>query len=435
MRMVDIIEKKRNGLSLTKEEIDYFISGYVAETIPDYQVSALLMAIYFQKMNDDELTNLTFAMLNSGEKIDLSKINGVKVDKHSTGGVGDKTSLVVAPLAAAAGVKMAKMSGRGLGHTGGTLDKLESIPGFKIEQDVEEFYKQVNDIGLAIIGQSANITPADRKLYALRDVTGTVESIGLIASSIMSKKLASGADHIVLDVKVGEGAFMKNVDSARELAKKMVRIGKLAGVDTVATLTDMSQPLGCAVGNSLEVIEAIDTLKGKGPKDFTELCYALTSEILLIAKVCKTEKEAYALIDKLIEDRSGLEKLSQMIERQGGNKDVINNYNLFEQATNKLDIRLDNLTDEYVEKIDALAIGEAAMLVGAGRQTKDDIIDHSVGIVLNKKVGDKISPNDVVATLYYNDVNPTESVEKIKSAYKLSKKMIKKHSIIIDICR
>lgn len=435
MRMVDIIEKKRNGLSLTKEEIDYFISGYVAGTIPDYQVSALLMAIYFQKMNDDELTNLTFAMLNSGEKIDLSKIEGVKVDKHSTGGVGDKTSLVVAPLAAAAGVKMAKMSGRGLGHTGGTLDKLESIPGFKIEQDVEEFYKQVNDIGLAIIGQSANITPADRKLYALRDVTGTVESIGLIASSIMSKKLASGADHIVLDVKVGEGAFMKNVDTARELAKKMVKIGKLAGVDTVATLTDMSQPLGCAVGNSLEVIEAIDTLKGKGPKDFTELCYALTSEILLIAKICKDEKDAYALIDKLIEEKLGLEKLSQMIERQGGNKEVINNYNLFKQASNKLEIHLDNLTDEYVEKIDALAIGEAAMLVGAGRQTKEDIIDHSVGIVLNKKVGDKVSPNDVVATLYYNDANPTESIEKIKNAYKLSKEAVKKHSIIIDICR
>lgn len=435
MRMVDIIEKKRNGLSLTKEEIDYFISGYVAGTIPDYQVSALLMAIYFQKMNDDELTNLTFAMLNSGEKIDLSKIEGVKVDKHSTGGVGDKTSLVVAPLAAAAGVKMAKMSGRGLGHTGGTLDKLESIPGFKIEQDVEEFYKQVNDIGLAIIGQSANITPADRKLYALRDVTGTVESIGLIASSIMSKKLASGADHIVLDVKVGEGAFMKNVDTARELAKKMVKIGKLAGVDTVATLTDMSQPLGCAVGNSLEVIEAIDTLKGKGPKDFTELCYALTSEILLIAKICKDEKDAYALIDKLIEEKLGLEKLSQMIERQGGNKEVINNYNLFKQASNKLEIHLDNLTDEYVEKIDALAIGEAAMLVGAGRQTKEDIIDHSVGIVLNKKFGDKVSPNDVVATLYYNDANPTESIEKIKNAYKLSKEAVKKHSIIIDICR
>lgn len=435
MRMIDIIEKKRNGMSLTKEEIDFFINGYVDGNIPDYQVSALLMAIYFQQMTDEELTNLTFAMLNSGEKIDLSKIDGVKVDKHSTGGVGDKTSLVVAPLAAAAGVKMAKMSGRGLGHTGGTLDKLESIKGFKIEQKVEDFYKQVNKIGLAIIGQSANITPADRKLYALRDVTATVESIGLIASSIMSKKLASGADHIVLDVKVGEGAFMKNVESAKELAEKMVRIGKLANVDTVATLTDMSQPLGCAVGNSIEVIEAIETLKGNGPKDFTDLCYALTAEILLIAKISKTEKEAYALIDELIEKRLGLEKLAQMIEEQGGDRNVINDYSLFESAENKLEITLDNKEEQFIEKIDALAIGEAAMLVGAGRQTKDDVIDHSVGIILKKKVGDKLKPNEVIATLYYNDTNPTESINKIKNAYKLSKAEIKPKSIIIDVCR
>lgn len=435
MRMIDIIEKKRNGMSLTKEEIDFFINGYVDGNIPDYQVSALLMAIYFQQMTDEELTNLTFAMLNSGEKIDLSKIDGVKVDKHSTGGVGDKTSLVVAPLAAAAGVKMAKMSGRGLGHTGGTLDKLESIKGFKIEQKVEDFYKQVNKIGLAIIGQSANITPADRKLYALRDVTATVESIGLIASSIMSKKLASGADHIVLDVKVGEGAFMKNVESAKELAEKMVRIGKLANVDTVATLTDMSQPLGCAVGNSIEVIEAIETLKGNGPKDFTDLCYALTAEILLIAKISKTEKEAYALIDELIEKRLGLEKLAQMIEEQGGDRNVINDYSLFESAENKLEITLDNKEEQFIEKIDALAIGEAAMLVGAGRQTKDDVIDHSVGVILKKKVGDKLKPNEVIATLYYNDTNPTESINKIKNAYKLSKAEIKPKSIIIDVCR
>lgn len=435
MRMIDIIEKKRNGMSLTKEEIDFFINGYVDGNIPDYQVSALLMAIYFQQMTDEELTNLTFAMLNSGEKIDLSKIDGVKVDKHSTGGVGDKTSLVVAPLAAAAGVKMAKMSGRGLGHTGGTLDKLESIKGFKIEQKVEDFYKQVNKIGLAIIGQSANITPADRKLYALRDVTATVESIGLIASSIMSKKLASGADHIVLDVKVGEGAFMKNVESAKELAEKMVRIGKLANVDTVATLTDMSQPLGCAVGNSIEVIEAIETLKGNGPKDFTDLCYALTAEILLIAKISKTEKEAYALIDELIDKRLGLEKLAQMIEEQGGDRNVINDYSLFESAENKLEITLDNKEEQFIEKIDALAIGEAAMLVGAGRQTKDDVIDHSVGVILKKKVGNKLKPNEVIATLYYNDANPTESINKIKNAYKLSKAEIKPKNIIIDVCR
>ncbi len=435
MRMVDIIEKKRNGLTLTKEEIEFFINGYVDNTIPDYQVSSLLMAIYFQKMTDEELTNLTFAMLNSGEKIDLSKIKGIKVDKHSTGGVGDKTSLVVAPLAAAAGVKMAKMSGRGLGHTGGTLDKLESIPGFKIEQQVEDFFEQVNKIGLAIIGQSANITPADRKLYALRDVTATVESIGLIASSIMSKKLASGADHIVLDVKVGEGAFMKDVASAKELALKMVQIGKLAKVDTVATLTDMSQPLGCAVGNSLEVIEAIETLKGNGPKDFTDLCYALTSEILLIAKICQNEEESYRLIDELIEKRLGLTKLGEMIEAQGGNKEVINDYSLFETAKNRLEIPLGNQTEMYIEKIDALAIGEAAMLVGAGRKTKEDAIDHAVGIVLKKKVGDKLMANESVATLYFNDASPEESIDKIKNAYKLSNKSVTKKNIIIDICR
>ncbi len=435
MRMVDIIEKKRNGLTLTKEEIEFFINGYVDNTIPDYQVSSLLMAIYFQKMTDEELTNLTFAMLNSGEKIDLSKIKGIKVDKHSTGGVGDKTSLVVAPLAAAAGVKMAKMSGRGLGHTGGTLDKLESIPGFKIEQQVEDFFEQVNKIGLAIIGQSANITPADQKLYALRDVTATVESIGLIASSIMSKKLASGADHIVLDVKVGEGAFMKDVASAKELALKMVQIGKLAKVDTVATLTDMSQPLGCAVGNSLEVIEAIETLKGNGPKDFTDLCYALTSEILLIAKICQNEEESYRLIDELIEKRLGLTKLGEMIEAQGGNKEVINDYSLFETAKNRLEIPLGNQTEMYIEKIDALAIGEAAMLVGAGRKTKEDAIDHAVGIVLKKKVGDKLMANESVATLYFNDASPEESIDKIKNAYKLSNKSVTKKNIIIDICR
>lgn len=435
MRMIDIIEKKRNGNTLTKEEIDFFINGYVDGTIPDYQVSALLMAIYFQKMTDEELTNLTFAMLNSGEKIDLSKIDGIKVDKHSTGGVGDKTSLVVAPLAAAAGVKMAKMSGRGLGHTGGTLDKLESIPNFKIEQTVEKFYEQVNKIGLAIIGQSANITPADRKLYALRDVTATVESIGLIASSIMSKKLASGADHIVLDVKVGEGAFMKNVESAKELAEKMVKIGKLAKVDTVATLTDMSQPLGCAVGNSIEVIEAIETLKGNGPKDFTDLCYALTAEILLIAKICKTEKDAYALIDELIEKRLGLEKLVQMIEEQGGDRNVVNDYSLFKQAKNKMEITLDNKHELYIEKINALAIGEAAMLVGAGRQTKEDVIDHSVGVIIKKKVGDKVLPNEPIAILYYNNTNPNESINKIKNAYQLSEKEVIAKNIIIDICR
>ena len=435
MRMVDLIIKKRQGLELTKEEINAFIDGYVKGEIPEYQVSALLMAIYFQNMSDRELTDLTFAMLHSGEQIDLSRINGVKVDKHSTGGVGDKTSLVVAPLAAAAGVKMAKMSGRGLGHTGGTLDKLESIPGFKIEVTTDDFFKQVNETGLAIIGQSANITPADKKLYALRDVTGTVEQIGLIASSIMSKKLASGADHIVLDVKVGHGAFMKNVEDATLLAEKMVAIGRLAGVETVATLTNMNQPLGDAVGNSLEVIEAINTLKGEGPKDFTKLCYALTAEILLIAKVVSTEEEAYKLIDELIKERRGLEKLGDMIEYQHGDRNVIYNLSIFQKAQNEVEVYLDINKEMYVEEINALKIGEAAMILGAGRKEITDVIDHSVGIVLHKKIGDKVLPNESIATIYGNGINEEQAKEMIINAYKLTEELVEKNNIIIKVVR
>ena len=435
MRMVDLIIKKRHGLELSKEEINAFIDGYVKGEIPEYQVSALLMAIYFQNMSDRELTDLTFAMLHSGEQIDLSRINGVKVDKHSTGGVGDKTSLVVAPLAAAAGVKMAKMSGRGLGHTGGTLDKLESIPGFKIEVTTDDFFKQVNETGLAIIGQSANITPADKKLYALRDVTGTVEQIGLIASSIMSKKLASGADHIVLDVKVGHGAFMKNVEDATLLAEKMVAIGRLAGVETVATLTNMNQPLGDAVGNSLEVIEAINTLKGEGPKDFTELCYALTAEILLIAKVVSTEEEAYKLIDELIKERRGLEKLGDMIEYQHGDRNVIYNLSIFQKAQNEVEVYLDINKEMYVEEINALKIGEAAMILGAGRKEITDVIDHSVGIVLHKKIGDKVLPNESIATIYGNGINEEQAKEMIINAYKLTEELVGKNNIIIKVVR
>ena len=398
MRMVDLIIKKRDNQKLTNEEIQFIINGYVKGEIPDYQVSAFLMAVFNQGMTDEEQYQLTKAMLESGEQIDLTSINGVKVDKHSTGGVGDKTSLVVAPLAAAYGIKLAKMSGRGLGHTGGTLDKLESIPGFNIEVDSAHFFKQVNEIGLAIIGQTADITPADKKLYALRDVTGTIESTPLIASSIMSKKLASGADHIVLDVKVGSGAFMKDVESASKLAKAMVRIGKLAGRDTVATLTDMSQPLGCAVGNSLEVIEAIETLKGNGPKDFTELCVELTAEILLIAKVAKTLDDARELVNKAITDRTGLEKLRQMIKWQGGNENVIDDYSLFSEASEIVELVYEADNEAYVESIDALGIGNAAMILGAGRLTKEDSIDHAVGIVLNKKVGDilKLTPSSFV---------------------------------------
>lgn len=435
MRMIDLITKKRDGGVLSSEEIKFIIDSYVKGDTPDYQISSFLMAVFYQGMNDEEQYALTKAMLESGEEIDLTKIDGIKVDKHSTGGVGDKTSLVVAPLAASFGVKMAKMSGRGLGHTGGTLDKLESIPGFNIEVGSDDFFRQVNEIGLAIIGQTANITPADKKLYALRDVTGTIESIPLIASSIMSKKLASGANHIVLDVKVGSGAFMKDVESAAKLAEAMVRIGKLAKRDTVATLTDMSQPLGCAVGNSLEVIEAIETLKGNGPADFTELCVELTAEILLIANLAKTEEQAKEMVLGAINDRSGLEKLRQMIKWQGGNSDVIDDYSIFGEAEEKLELTYEADEEAYVESIDALKVGQAAMILGAGRLTKEDSIDHTVGVVLNKKAGDKLVKGDVIATIYSNNKSTNESMEMILDAYLLTKENVKKEPIVIKTIR
>ena len=435
MRMIDIIEKKKNNEALLKEEIEFFINGYVGGSIPDYQVSALLMAIHFNGMSDQEVFYLTDAMLNSGEQVDLSMIKGSKCDKHSTGGVGDKTSLVVAPLAAAYGIKMAKMSGRGLGHTGGTLDKLESIPGFTIEVDSDHFFKQVNEIGLAIIGQTADITPADKKLYALRDVTGTIESIPLIASSIMSKKLASGANHIVLDVKVGAGAFMKDVESATKLAEAMVKIGKLANRETVATLTDMSQPLGCAVGNSLEVIEAIETLKGKGPEDFTNLCIELTAEILLIAGIAKDIEDAKALAIKAMNDGSGLEKLRQMIICQGGDGNVIDDYSIFKEASEIVELTYDGQNNLYVESINALEIGQAAMILGAGRLTKEDVIDHSVGIVINKKVGDTLNNGDLIATIYSNGKNTEECINRVLDAYLLTNEIVEKEPIVIKTVR
>ena len=435
MRMIDIIHKKRNNLPLTKEEIEFFIEEYVKGNIPDYQVSALLMAICCNELNSDEMFYLTNAMLYSGDIIDLSEISGVKVDKHSTGGVGDKTSLVVAPLAAVYGVKMAKMSGRGLGHTGGTLDKLESIPGFKIELTSEEFIKQVNEIGLAIIGQTANIAPADKKLYALRDVTGTIEAEGLIASSIMSKKLASGADHIVLDVKVGSGAFMKDKESALSLAKQMVRIGEAFNKETVATLTDMSQPLGCAIGNSLEVIEAIETLKGRGPKDFEELCIKLTAEILLIAKLAETEEVAEKMAMDAIRDGRGLEKLRQMIEYQHGDTRVTDDYSLFKQASDVIELVYEDEREVYVSEIDALTLGEASVLLGAGRATKEDEIDHSVGIILNKKIGDKLETGDVIAKLYGNGKNIDKAVDMINKAIIVEDRVIDRKQLIIAVVR
>ncbi len=435
MRMVDLILKKRNNEELTKEEINFIINGYTEGQIPDYQVSALLMAIYFNVMTEEERLNLTIAMLKSGEEIELTKINGVKCDKHSTGGVGDKTSLVVAPLAAACGVKMAKMSGRGLGHTGGTLDKMESIPGLTISISSEDFYKQVNEIGLAIIGQTANITPADKLLYSLRDVTGTVESIPLIASSIMSKKLASGADNIVLDVKVGDGAFMKDIEEATKLAKAMVNIGFLAGRKTVAVLTDMNEPLGCAVGNSLEVIEAIETLKGNGPSDFVELCIYFVSEILTVCGICKSLDEANKLVIEKINNGEGLNKLGQMIEYQQGNKDVLNNYQLLGSANEIIELRYLGSNNVYVERIEALMIGEAAMLLGAGRETKEQEIDPTVGIVLNKKIGDKVSHNDILAYIHTNGKNTEKALAMVLNAYNFTENQIVKQSKIIQVIR
>ena len=434
-RMVDLIIKKRNGAELSTDEINFIIENYVNGSIPDYQVSALMMAIYYNPLSSRETLDFTTAMLKSGDEIDLSPINGIKVDKHSTGGVGDKTSLVVAPMASALGVKLAKMSGRGLGHSGGTLDKLESIPGFTIELESEQFFKQVNEIGLAIIGQSANITPADKKLYALRDVTGTIESEGMIVASIMSKKLASGADHIVLDVKVGKGAFMKDLESATSLAKAMVKIGKMAKRDTVATITNMNQPLGNAVGNSLEVIEAIETLKGNGPEDFTELCLELTAEILLVTGITDSIDKAKALAQETIDNGSALNKLKEMIIAQGGNPDVINDYSLFKEASEIIELTYQNEDPVYIEAIDAEEIGIASVMLGAGRQKKEDNIDHSVGIILNKKVGDELHSGDLIATVYANGKNTNEALKRILDAYTLTSEVVEKPKVILDTIR
>jgi pyrimidine-nucleoside phosphorylase len=433
--MIDLIIKKRNNHELTKEEIDFIINGYVKGDIPDYQISAFLMAVYFNNMTENERLNLTLAMLNSGEQINLDQIIGVKCDKHSTGGVGDKTSLVVAPLAAACGVKMAKMSGRGLGHTGGTLDKLESVPGLTIDISSEDFYKQVNEIGLAIIGQTANITPADKLLYSLRDVTGTIESIPLIASSIMSKKLASGANNIVLDVKVGSGAFMKDIDTATLLAEAMVEIGNLANRKTVATLTDMNEPLGNAVGNSLEIIEAIETLKGNGPKDFTDLCISFVNEILVVCDICKTFEEANLMTLDALNSGKGLEKLKLMFEYQHGNGNVVNDYSLLPVAEDEVLVKYQGDKSVYVKSIDALAIGDAAMILGAGRETKEQEVDPSVGVVLSKKVGDFVEPGEVIAKVYTSGKNTDSAVQKVYNAYEFSLEYVEKLNKILKVVR
>ena len=398
MRFVDVINKKRVGLPLTKEEIHFWIDEYVKGEIPDYQVSALCMAIVLNGMEREEISELTLAMMNSGDVMHLDAIEGIKIDKHSTGGVGDKTSLALLPMVAACGVKVAKMSGRGLGHTGGTLDKLESIEGFDIYLDDEQFIKQVNDINMAIIGQTAQLVPADKKLYALRDVTGTVQSVPLIASSIMSKKLASGSDTILLDVKYGDGAFMQTPEEAIELAKTMIDIGKDCGRDTRAMITDMNQPLGFAIGNALEVKEAIETLKGNGPADFTELCLTAGAIILQQAKVCEDEVSARQMLLDVIANGKALDKLKEFVKAQGGNVNQIENPELLPTA--KYVVEMKAKKSGYLQQVKALRVGTLAMKLGAGRATKEDSINFAVGIVLNKKVSNAVNEGDVIAYIH-----------------------------------
>ncbi|MBX4263345.1 pyrimidine-nucleoside phosphorylase [Clostridium estertheticum] len=411
MRMVDVISKKRDGKELTTKEINFFIEGYTNGSIPDYQASSLAMAIYFQDMNDRERADLTMAMVNSGETIDLSKIEGIKVDKHSTGGVGDTTTLVLAPLVAALDIPVAKMSGRGLGHTGGTIDKLESISGFHVEITNDKFIELVNRDKVAVIGQTGNLTPADKKLYALRDVTGTVNSIPLIASSIMSKKIASGANAIVLDVKTGAGAFMKTDKDAENLAHAMVQIGNNVGRNTMAIISDMSQPLGFAIGNALEVKEAIDTLKGEGPEDLTELVLTLGSQMVVLAKKAKTLEEARKMLLEVIKNGKAIDKFKVFIKNQGGDESIVDNPEKLPQAKYKIDVPA--LTSGFVSNMVADEIGIAAMLLGAGRATKEDKIDLAVGLMLRKKVGDTVEKGQTLVTIYSNRENVEDVRKKI----------------------
>lgn len=420
MRMIDIIEKKRDGKSLTREEIDFFVNGYTRGEVPDYQASSLAMAIFFQDMNDEERAALTMSMVNSGERIDLSDINGIKVDKHSTGGVGDTTTLVLAPLVAAVGVPVAKMSGRGLGHTGGTIDKLETVKGFNVEISEKDFIKLVNDNQVAVIGQSGNLTPADKKLYALRDVTGTVNSIPLIASSIMSKKIAAGADAIVLDVKTGSGAFMKTLDDAEALAHAMVRIGNNVGRNTMAIISDMSQPLGNAVGNSLELKEAIATLKGNGPKDLTELVLTLGSQMVVLAKQAESLDEARQMLVDAIKTGKALNKFKTFLSNQGGDDSIVDSPEKLPSA--KYQVEFKAKKDGFITEIIANEIGVASMMLGAGRQTKEDVIDLGVGIVLNKKVGEHVEKGENILTIHTNTKKIDDILNKLDNSITIDSK-------------
>ncbi len=433
MRMVDLIIKKREGFELTEEEIRFWISGYVKGEIPDYQSSAMQMAILFKGMNKNEVSVLTDAMEHSGETLDLSNIKGIKVDKHSTGGVGDKTTLVLGPMVAACGGVVAKLSGRGLGHTGGTLDKLESIPGLFIAIEGKRFEEQVNKIGLAVAGQTKSLVPADKKMYALRDVTGTVESIPLIAASVMSKKLASGSDAILLDVTVGDGAFMKNMDSARELATLMVGIGNKLGRDTRAIISDMSEPLGYAVGNNLEVKEAIASLKGNGPEDLMELCYTAGSIMLVQSNIFKTTEEARKALKENVDNGKAFEKLCLMVEAQGGDVSYIKDPSKFEVAKNVIPVIAKE--EGYIKDIKALTIGVSSMKLGGGRETLEDTIDMSAGIVLAKKIGDFVKKGDVLCTINTNKDEKIykEIIEEIYTAYSYSKEKVEHTTVIKEI--
>jgi pyrimidine-nucleoside phosphorylase len=430
MRMVDLIEKKRDGEELSSEEIKYIIDGYTDGSIPDYQISAFTMAVFFNGMTERETAELTMAMVESGDQINLSQIEGIKVDKHSTGGVGDTTTLVLGPLVAAVGVPVAKMSGRGLGHTGGTIDKLESVAGFHVEIENQEFIDLVNKNKIAVIGQSGNLTPADKKLYALRDVTATVDSIPMIASSIMSKKIAAGADAIVLDVKTGAGAFMKTIDDSRKLAKAMVQIGNNVGRSTMAIISDMSQPLGYAIGNALEVKEAIDTLKGEGPEDLTELCLVLGSNMVYLAKKASTLEEARQLLETAIKDGSALNTFKVFLASQGGDASVVDEPSNLPQA--KYKIELEAKEDGYVKEMVADEIGTAAMLLGAGRATKESTIDLAVGLMLRKKIGEKVQKGESLVTIYSNFENVDEVKQKLYESITLSAEPTKAPTLIYE---
>lgn len=434
MRMYDLIMKKRNGGTLSRDEIFFMIEGYTKGNIPDYQMSAMMMAIYFNGMNEKETAALTMAMAESGDQLDLSGIQGIKVDKHSTGGVGDKTSLALTPMVSACGVKIAKMSGRGLGHTGGTIDKLESFQGFSTSLSEEAFIDQVNRIGISIIGQTKNLAPADKKLYALRDVTATVDNMSLIASSIMSKKLAAGADAIVLDVKTGSGAFMKEEADAMLLAGEMMTIGKNAGRRMMAVISDMDQPLGNAVGNALEVKEAIETLKGHGPADFTELCMTLGSCMLMVAEIAENEQQAREMLKEAVDSGKALDKLAELVEAQGGDKRMVYETDLLPKASSITPLLSEK--DGYVEKIQCDEVGICSLILGGGRETKESAIDLSVGIVLTKKVGSHVKAGEPLAYIHSNEeAKRLACEERLRKAFHIGDKVKKEGAIIHQILK